>query len=449
MKTDDQPGVPVQDTTERETIKLTGAAGNEAPPQEGPVAFGERAEKARVPVFQYLKKIFSPVLRWLEPYRSPQSDDRVDVLDGIRVMFILLVAWFHFWQQSWLTPHIGSISLDFMVRSGYEWVDAMLLLSGFLLYLPYAGGKKLKAGEFYKKRFARIVPSYLLFILIMLFAVVFPQGGYRTVWEGVRDILAHLTFTHNLFDFSYTGSPINGVAWTLAVEVQFYLLFPLLCACFRKKPLLTWLGMSGIAFLYRYLISSIPDTTLYINQLPAFFDVYANGFLAAAVYLSLRERLKKESFGEKVFFTALFVLCLFCAAMLMRRQAAENGWQNIHLGQLDRRFIFSVILSCMMISAAFSVPLLRFLLGNRLMRILCLASFQFYLYHQALSLKLKEWNIPPHISQEPNMTGEQPWQTRYAVLCFAAALAFALIITFLFERPLSRLILTGRIRKKK
>ena len=295
-----------------------------------------------------LRWVKNTALRLAAPYRGPQSEERVDVLDGIRVLFVLLVGWYHIWQQSWLTPHIGEISLDFMVRSGYEWVDAMLLLSGFLLYLPYAGGKKLNVLQFYKKRAARIIPSYFLFILIMLFAVVFPQGGYQSVWEGVRDILAHVTFTHNLFEFSYTGSPINGVVWTLAVEMQFYLLFPLLCLCFKKKPLLTWLCMSAVAFGYRAIIRDLPDTTLYINQLPAFFDVYANGFLAASVYLKMKEKLKEESFGEKVFFTAVFVLCLFCAAMLMREQAAENGYDSIHLGQLDRRFLLSAVLSCLM-----------------------------------------------------------------------------------------------------
>lgn len=388
-------------------------------------------------------------LRLAAPYRGPQSEERVDVLDGIRVLFVLLVGWYHIWQQSWLTPHIGEISLDFMVRSGYEWVDAMLLLSGFLLYLPYAGGKKLNVLQFYKKRAARIIPSYFLFILIMLFAVVFPQGGYQSVWEGVRDILAHVTFTHNLFEFSYTGSPINGVVWTLAVEMQFYLLFPLLCVCFKKKPLLTWLCMSAVAFGYRAIIRDLPDTTLYINQLPAFFDVYANGFLAASVYLKMKEKLKEESSGEKVFFTAVFVLCLFCAAMLMRAQAAENGYDNIHLGQLDRRFLLSAVLSCLMLSAAFSVPLLRFLLGNKLMHVLCLISFQFYLYHQAFSLKLKEWHLPPSVSETPNLDYEQPWQDQYTLLCFLGALALSLLITFLFERPASRLILTGSLRKKK
>lgn len=99
-------------------------------------------------------------------YQEPPGDDRIDVLDGFRALFVLLVGWYHIWQQSWLSPSftVGSskISLDFLLRSGYIWVDGLILLSGFLLYLPYAtGGKRLPAiGSFYRRRLARILPSF-------------------------------------------------------------------------------------------------------------------------------------------------------------------------------------------------------------------------------------------------------------------------------------------------
>ena len=379
-------------------------------------------------------------------YREIPGEGRVDVLDGFRTLFVLIICWYHIWQQSWLTPVILGTNLDFLVRSGYEWVDAMLLLSGFLLFLPCADGKKLDVKRFYLKRAARIVPSYYLCVLILLVFTVFPQGGYTNAWEAVRDILAHLTFTHSLFPFSYTGSPINGVLWTLSVEVQFYLLFPLLCLAFRKKPLLTWLGMTAAAFAYRALVGTLPDTTLYINQLPAFFDVYANGFMAALVYRTLRERMQRETTAEKAFFTALFAVCVGVLVGLMRAQASEVGYENIHHGQMDRRFVLSCVLSIAMVSAAFSLPFLRFLLGNRLMRFFSLVSFQYYMYHQAFSLQLKQWRFPSSTSLPPNFDSEQPWQTRYTLCCFIGALLIAALLTFLFERPVSRL-LTGKKKK--
>ena len=90
--------------------------------------------------------------------------------DVLRVFAVGLVAWFHIWQQSWLDPgfRLASqwIDLQSVVRRGYMMVDLMLLLSGFLLYVPYArrlrqGKKPLDVIAFYKKRLWRILPSYL------------------------------------------------------------------------------------------------------------------------------------------------------------------------------------------------------------------------------------------------------------------------------------------------
>ena len=69
---------------------------------------------------------------------------RIPELDGLRVLMILIVSWYHIWQQSWLRPVIGSYSLDYLVRSGYIWVDGTVLLSAFLLFLPWAKAMKEK-----------------------------------------------------------------------------------------------------------------------------------------------------------------------------------------------------------------------------------------------------------------------------------------------------------------
>ena len=67
-----------------------------------------------------------------------ETRKRIPELDGLRVLMIFIVSWYHIWQQSWLRPVVGSYSLDYLVRSGYIWVDGTVLLSSFLLFLPYA-----------------------------------------------------------------------------------------------------------------------------------------------------------------------------------------------------------------------------------------------------------------------------------------------------------------------
>ena len=69
------------------------------------------------------------------------SDRHIDVIPGIRVLAIGLIAWFHIWQQSWLCPafFIGHkfIDLTYIPAAGYLWVDMFILLSAFQLALPY------------------------------------------------------------------------------------------------------------------------------------------------------------------------------------------------------------------------------------------------------------------------------------------------------------------------
>ena len=89
------------------------------------------------------------------------------VLDGIRALAILIIVWYHFWQQNWLSPNFSFISLEFLPRYGFLLVDMMILISSFCLFIPYARTmvyheKYPNTKNFYIKRLARIVPSYYL-----------------------------------------------------------------------------------------------------------------------------------------------------------------------------------------------------------------------------------------------------------------------------------------------
>lgn len=385
------------------------------------------------------------ILPLVRPYQDPPDTRQIDVLDGVRALLVLLIGWYHIWQQGWLSPTLpwpgGPISLDFLLRSGYIWVDGLLLLSGFLLYLPYAqtSGRLPSIRSFYLRRLIRIVPSYLLCVIPM-FILGCAQGKYASAADAAKDLAAHLTFTHNLFSFSYFQSPINGALWTLAVEMQFYLLFPFLARAFRRWPVVTYLLMAGGAFAFRAYAAAQPDTSIYVNQLPAFLDVYANGFAAAAVYTALRKKLGDARWDRRIrlLFSVLMVVCLCQLMLIARAQASSNGFEAIRHGQMDRRFSLSVTLSCFMICAACSLPLLRFSLGNRLMHFLSSISFQFYIYHQLLAVQLKQWGFPPSETATPWMSGEYRWQVNYTLCCFLLALLAATLITYLFERPLAR-----------
>ena len=388
-----------------------------------------------------------------EAYTETERDGRLPTLDGARALFVFFVAAFHIWQQSWLTPVITvwgqHVSLDPLLRSGYIWVDAMLLLSGFLLYWPYAeaaeSGKPLpRVLPFYKRRLLRIVPSYYLCVWIMLIFVALPHGSYNNpdgtfnAWHMTRDLLAHATFTHTLFPFSYTGSPLNGALWTLGVEMQFYLIFPFVARLFKKWPSLTYLGLVAMAFVYRAWVGMLPDSTLYFNQLPAQLDVYANGMAAAGIYSALKRRMKQDGW-TRLLFTALMCVAATTLWLLVKGQAGENGYAFIRLGQMRRRFSMSAMTALFLLGLLYGARPLRLLLGNRVTRVLSEISFQFYMWHQVFAVQLKEWGVPASVSATPWMTGERSWQVLYTALCFVGALAISALVTYAFEQPIARL----------
>ena len=74
-----------------------------------------------------------------------------------------------------------------------------------------------------------------------------------------------------------------------------------------------------------------------------------------------------------------------------------------------------------------------------MLRFLGGASYSFYIWHQWLAVRLKQWRIPPYrAATEPNQAWEMPWQLHYTLLCFAAALLLAVLIHQFVEKPAAR-----------
>lgn len=376
-----------------------------------------------------------------KPYQP--SAKRIPELNGVRVILVFLVSWYHIWQQSWLTPSIGRYSLDYLVRTGYMPVDGMILLSGFLLFLPYArtmllGERMPSVKTFYQRRVMRIVPSYYFVILASFFLIALPWGLYYSAAQRNQDLITHLTFTHTFFWSSYQNSQIGGVTWTLAIEMQAYLLFPLIARLAMKNTAGTTGFMIAIAWAFRGLcLWQMDSYQMVVNQLPNFLDVYAIGILAAIGYVRLTQlwqKAKRPILWEALA-TALVVLCVWCTVQTLRAQARAPGIEQLQAGQMMRRTQFALPLAVMIAALPFTLAPLRFLMGNRVMGWLSAISFNYYLTHQVITLHLKRLGIPPSVNELPNQAGERAWQYPYTWLCFGLSLAAAIAVTLLIEKP--------------
>ena len=403
-------------------------------------------------------------LHWRGHCPERPSPRHIPELNGLRVLLVFIVSWYHIWQQSWWTPSVGSYSLDFLVRSGYMPVDGTILLSGFLLFLPHAramllGEEPPRLHTFYQRRVMRIVPSYYFVTLLMLFGVAIPYNLYNGN-DGLmfKDVLMHLTFTQT-FDFStYVATPIGVASWTIAIEMQAYLLFPFLAKAARKNPLGTFASMGAAALLFRsWCWWNLTDYNMVVNQLINFLDVYAIGMAAALLYVKLTtlypEGKDKKRWLWQLVATAAIVAAVYLLVRLLKAQAGSTQ-STIQSGQMYRRPALAALLAVVTVSLPFALRPLRFLMGNGLMGFLAMISMNYYLVHQNIAVFLKQRiQFPPAENYPyPNMTSggpEKPWVYQYTFLCFGLSVLIAAAITFLIEKPGAWLLQKGFDRLNK
>ena len=363
--------------------------------------------------------------------------------DLLRVACVMMIGWYHIWQQSWLAPVLTvrrfRLDLTPYVRTGYMFVDLMLALSGFLAYLPYACGKERTAREFYIRRALRILPSYWLCLGVML-ALAVTSPDFTDPGRLLRDLLAHLGFVHNLWAYTYNASRLNVVLWTLAVEVQFYLILPALAPVFRRRPAITYLAMTGAGLSFMFIWTMpMQDTTLFVNRLPNMLVVYANGMLAAHGYGKL-SKIRKHRGWIALAGTLACVGAVWGIAAMLRRQSVISGYDLIRAGQLKWRWPLSACGAVFLLGGSLAFTPVRAALSNPAVRFLSGISYNFYIWHQFMAVQLKTWRIPPYSAPEnPNFVGEMPWQLHYTLLCFAVALAVAALATYLVEKPCAKL----------
>ena len=374
----------------------------------------------------------------------------IGVLYGFRALMVLFVMNFHLWQQSWISQSVvvfgRHIGFDFWTRSSYLFVDGMILLSGFLLYLPYArqqqeGTLVPSVKRFYFNRIVRILPSYLFAVLAALFFIAIPQNLYHSTQAMVKDVASHLTFTFLFWPATYVSTPLNVALWTIAVEMQFYLIFPLLAGWMKKRPALTAGAMILAAWTYRFCVARFAtDTNILINQMPAFLDVYAIGMLGAIGYCRMRRWMMKSRRYERItvymLSMAVFIAGVYVLIAILKAQstASLNGHEALRLSQMQMRLPLAITLGLMMFSAAYWPKILQKLLDNRLMRFLSTISMNLYIWHQALAVQMRIAWFP----DTDLLHTDKNLQSAYMLLCISVAVLAAMAVTFGLEQPVSK-----------
>jgi peptidoglycan/LPS O-acetylase OafA/YrhL len=377
----------------------------------------------------------------------------VRALDGLRGIAVLLVVLYHFWLHSgwWVIGLPGQPadeSLEFVQYNGLLGVELFFFISAFCLFYPHAkamfGLAPLSTVRHYASRRAiKILPSYLLCLLVCgtvlsEFSPVGTEVGWFTDWG------LHVTFLHNLLP--ETTGTFNGVLWSLAVEVQFYVVFPLLAKAARRSPWMTVAGMVGVAVGYRVWARTqlMPVFQHWDNMLPGFLDLFAMGMLAAYLLVLIRQRAAAAQRLAPAF--TVLALAGFATLLIMLRWVYDMRFdpgEPIVWQSYNRQYL-AVLFLCITVPSVFALEVWQKILANRVLVFLSTISYNLYLWHLIIGLLIKKRGWLP--ADTPDPTQDPQWQGMYTVIGIAVSIVVATMITYAFERPLLRLGVRGSIQ---
>lgn len=176
-------------------------------------------------------------------------------IDLARTVAILLVTTYHLSRVYPVDAKIGAFDLYGLFRHGYLGVDIFFVVSGYVMAMTWerqTGNFATRARSFLRSRLLRLMPAYI--VAIMFWVAVITATGFAQKPVGPFHIVSHLIFTHTFFPSSFFS--VSGVMWSLAVEVHFYLLFPLLA-------LLSWRQR---CWLVSFCILAAGAATLFVPQ---------------------------------------------------------------------------------------------------------------------------------------------------------------------------------------
>ncbi|WP_285702268.1 acyltransferase [Microtetraspora sp. NBRC 16547] len=252
-----------------------------------------------------------PALPATAPVDVPQN--RLNAVDGLRVLAALAVLVFHVAGITGL--HYGDGPLAWVMSRGEARVAIFFAVSGLLLYRPWAksllgSGPPPGVRVYLLRRVLRIFPLYWLVALVALAA--FNLDRAKSPWDWIEVLLLLHVYDPTPWWPVIQLAPVGlQQMWTLAIDVSFYLVLPLLAAAIafvakaggasvdtRAKRALLALGLLSLgSFGYLYLIRYPVYTMRMEWWLPRFFPWFAVGM--AVCVLTMWSRANTEG-GERV-----------------------------------------------------------------------------------------------------------------------------------------------------
>jgi peptidoglycan/LPS O-acetylase OafA/YrhL len=341
-------------------------------------------------------------VRWdaVVPDKIKSRLDYIDVLRAVAALWVFAVHIYSYWLGSPLQDARGLTPKALIIRAislGSWGVDLFIVISGFCLAYPLfkntdrdAAPRGLKTAAFYRRRAWRILPAYYAALFLCFGLELIPVLQRRLVAAPVNgwDLFTHVFLIQSWF--TSTIGAINGPFWSIALEVQLYLAFPLLLVLVRKWGLVRSIGITMLVSLVWFGMAHFwgdvslshtigPDLS---KELPARWLEFALGVGAARLVTAPRRSDLR-----------LGVVAVVVGIPLALASESLNS-------DLGRAFGYGLLSVGLVLICSFLPH--HLIVGNlvgRSLQKLGVISFSFYLLHQPILLLLGPLVARLHLGQ--------------------------------------------------
>lgn len=219
-----------------------------------------------------------------------QKRNDIQILRALAVIFVVL---FHL--------EVGGI------ESGFLGVDVFFVVSGFLMAILYKTGETKK---FFERRAKRLLPAYFTTVVITLIASIFivlPSELGQVAIQSIYSLFFANNFGFWMQNSYFSKSDFNPLLhlWSLSVEIQFYLIVPLLVWFFRKSKIFLPLILITSFLSCIFIVGISPKTSFFM--MPLRIWEFLIGFVVA-YYLTNNGDIKNHKY-QWLGLIGLIILC--------------------------------------------------------------------------------------------------------------------------------------------
>lgn len=201
----------------------------------------------------------------------------IQILRGLAVAFVVLF-------------HLETAGLS----SGFLGVDVFFVVSGFLMAILYKAGQ---AKIFFERRAKRLIPAYFATVIFTVLAslfIVLPSELGQVINQSLYSIFFANNFGFWMQNSYFSKSDFNPLLhlWSLGVEIQFYLIVPLLAWFFKRSKIFLPLAILGSFAACIFIVGISPKTSFFMMPLRVW--EFLIGF-ATAYYFTINGSVKYKN----------------------------------------------------------------------------------------------------------------------------------------------------------